>query len=291
MSASAIASSPFLRVLDDGSLIHVHPLPQVRAQFDASNKLDDVNYHNGPVVTHSQMYAIFWRPAGTYMSAKYESTIELFFRNVGGTAQYNTLTQYYDQRFPILNASNFAGAWTDTSPYPADFNKGGSGDRDLHAEVLKAISVNHWAQGGITPIYVILTASKAPDDGWAACAYHGSFPSNSTTYVYAIVPYQHDYGPHGCGTPSNVWPNDRDADQPIATMWHEQAEATTDPNTSGHAGGWFSNRTGAEIGDLCETTYGPLAADGSDTTLHGHDFVTQEIWANWHAKCYQGQTR
>jgi hypothetical protein len=225
------------------------------------------------------------------MDAKYEPVIKRFFNDVGHTTQYNILSQYYDRRFGIQNASSFGGAWTDTSQYPPDFANGDSGDRDLHAEILKAIAVNHWAQGGITPIYAIFTSSNAPDDRWAACAYHASFASDDTIYIYAIVPYQHDYGPHGCGTPSNVWPNDRDADQTVDTLWHEQAESTSDPNTNPRFGAWYSDRSGAEIADLCETSYGRLRRDGSDTTLHGHRYVTQEIWSNFNYHCVQTQRR
>ena len=155
--------------------------------------------------------------------------------------------------------------------------------------MLKAVAINHWPRGGVTPIFTIFTASGAPDDRWAACAYHGAFRAGAP-YVYAIVPYQHDYGKHGCGTPTDVWPNDRDADQTIDTYWHEQAEATSDP-LGGRYGAWYSDRSGAEIADLCQTTYGRIHPDGADTILHGHPFVTQEIWSNFNYHCAQHQRR
>ena len=288
--SSAIAS-PYVRVLSDGTVVHVHPLPDARAAFAGAHPAlpDHVEYHNGRIVKHATLYAIYWQPTGTYMSPKYQPVINEYFQDVGTTPQYKILTQYYDTSSHILNASSFGGSWTDTSPYPSDFTNGNTGDKDLHKEVLKAIAANHWPSGGIGPIFIIFTASKSPADQWAACAYHGSFNSGTATYAYSIVPYQHDYGPHGCGTPSNVWPNDRDADQTIDTLWHEQAEATSDPNTSGvkNTGGWYSNQSGAEIGDLCQTSYGPLRTDGSDTTLHDHNYVTQEMWSNLGYTCLQ----
>ncbi|MEO9171062.1 MAG: hypothetical protein ABI282_09185 [Candidatus Baltobacteraceae bacterium] len=284
-------NSPYVRVLADGSIVHVHPLPQDRAAFEAANPAlpDHVEYHNGSIVKLAALYAIYWQPTGSYMSPKYKPVINEYFKDVGTTKQYKILAQYSDKNSHILNTSNFGGSWTDTAPYPKDFNNGNTGDKDLHAEVLKAIAKNHWPAGGYAPIFVIFTASQSPADGWAACAYHGSFAKSSATYAYAIVPYQHDFGPMGCGTPSKVWPNDRDADQTIDTLWHEQAEATSDPNTSGtpNTGGWYSNVSGREIGDLCQTSYGKLRSDGSDTTLHDHNYVTQEMWSNLGYTCLQ----
>ncbi|MDP9025081.1 MAG: hypothetical protein M3N13_06900 [Candidatus Eremiobacteraeota bacterium] len=281
-------NSPYVRVLPDGTVLHVHPLPQDQSRSAVASK-DQVQYHGGSIVKSATLYAIYWQPAGSFMSPKYQSVINEYFKDIGTTKQYKILTQYYDKSSHILNASTFGGSWTDTSPYPKDFTNGNSGDKDLHQEVLKAVAANHWPAGGIGPTFIIFTASKSPADSWAACAYHGSFVSSASTYVYSIVPYQHDYGVHGCGTPSNVWPNDRDADQTIDTLWHEQAEATSDPDTSGapNTGGWYSNTTGREIGDICQTSYGKLRSDGSDTTLHDHNYVTQEMWSNLGLTCLQ----
>jgi hypothetical protein len=277
-------SSPYIRTGPEGNVIHVYPLPQNRPAVQFATK--NVTYHGGPVIHSSTAYAIFMRPTGTYMSPLYETAIEDFYDDIGGTAQYNILTQYTDTAGPILNQATFGAAWTDTAAYPSGFGSSNSGDKDLHTEVLKAVKTNGWPSGGMGPVYFIFTAQKAPDDSWAACAYHSAFSSNGHTYVYAIVPYQHDYGADGCGTKNNgTWPNDRDADETIDTMWHEYAEAVSDPASPG---AWY-NGGGSEIGDLCQTSYGPLASDGSDVTDGDSNFVTQMIWSNYGSKCVQTQ--
>jgi hypothetical protein len=223
------------------------------------------------------MYAIYWKPPGFHMSPKYIPTINRFFNDVGAaTKQYNILTQYSDTNGHPLNSSSLGGAWTDTSAFPPGMNDG-----TVRAEVLKAISVNHWPTGGYQPIFVLFTASKAKVD-FALCAYHGNFIHGGNQVIYSIVPYQHDVGPQGCGTPTNKWPNDRDADQTIDTLWHEEAEAVSDPVNA-----WWRNSDGQEIGDICQTSYGPRGHDGGNTTLNGHRYITQELQSNKDHNCVQ----
>ena len=276
--ATQPAGSPFVRVLLDGSRVHVYPLPQVRAAYAGAMRRDRVEYHGGDVIHHSIPYAIYWRPNGYVMSAKYQPVIDRFFHDVGTTDQYDILVQYYDRAGKPQNASTFGGSWVDTTPYPAKLNDG-----DFRKEVLKAIAVNGWPKGGIGPVFFIFTASKAPDQ-FAYCAYHGNFVSGGRNVIYSPVPYQRDLGPHGCGTPSKVFPNDQAADLTIDTLWHEEAESISDPIDA-----WYSNRTGAEIGDICSTSYGPIGRDGGDTTLHGHRYVTQELWSNFDNRCVQSE--
>lgn len=272
-----LAQSPFLHVLSDGTRIHVYPPPAVRQAWAPFLARAHMNYHGGLVIDQSVPYNIFWQPTGTYMSPKYQPTIHLFDDDIGNTSMYDILVQYSDTNGNPLNMSTFGGQWVDTSPYARPMN-----DRAVRNEVIKAITTNGWPAGGIQPIFFVFTASKAPV-GFAACAYHGNFTYQGQPVIYSIVPYQRDYGPHGCGTPSKVFPNDQDADLTIDTMWHEFGESVSDPVNA-----WYSNASGAEIGDVCETSYGPLRSDGSDVTLNnGGRFVTQELWSNRDNSCKQ----
>lgn len=268
-----------VRVMPDGSLIHIYPPPWLRPMTGPNTA--PVQYHGGSVIHKSALYAIFWRPAGFYMSPKYIPTIKRFFNDVGaGTRQYDILTQYTDANGHPLNSSSLGGSWTDTSDFPQNMNDG-----TVRAEVLKAIGVKHWPAGGYKPVFVVFTASKAKVD-FALCAYHGNFLNNGQQVAYSIVPYQHDVGPEGCGTPTLIWPNDRDADQTIDTLWHEEAEAISDPVNA-----WWRNSDGQEIADICQTTYAPRGPDGGNTTLNGHRYITQELQSNLDGKCKQHEPK
>lgn len=273
-SQSRIAAGPTVRVMPDGTLIHIYLPPWQRP---VQPNTAPVQYHGGMVIDQSVMYAIYWKPKGFFMTHKYIPTIDRFFTDVGaGTKMYDILTQYSDTDGNPINSSSLGGSWIDHSPYPPTMNDG-----TVRAEVQKAIRHNGWPKGGYQPIFVVFTASQAKVN-FALCAYHGAFPLNGQQVAYSIVPYQHDVGPHGCGTPTDKWPNDRDADQTIDTLWHEEAEAISDPVNA-----WWRNSDGSEIGDICQTTYGPRGPDGGNVTLNGNRYITQEMQSNKDGMCVQ----
>jgi hypothetical protein len=270
-----VPSGPTIRVMPDGSIIHIYLPPWERSNVVPNT--NPVDYHGGKVNDRSKLFAIYWQPSGFYMSPKYKPTINRFFDDVGsGTKMYDILTQYTDKDGAPKNASSRGGAWTDTTPFPAKMD-----DAVVRAEVGKAIVKNQWPTGGYNAIFVVFTASKAKVN-FALCAYHGSYKSGTQQVIYSIVPYQHDVGPTGCGTPTHKWPNDRDADQTIDTLWHEEAESISDPVQA-----WWRDSDGQEIGDICQTSYGPRFKDGGDVTLNGHDYITQELQSNKDHKCVQ----
>jgi hypothetical protein len=130
--SASIPSGPAIRVMPDGSIIHIDLPPWERP--NSGPHTAPVQYHGGSVIDQSVMYAIFWQPPGYYMSPKYKPTIERFFNDVGaGTRQYQILTQYSDSDGNPLNSSSLGGAWTDTAKFPAHMNDG-----TVRAEVLKA---------------------------------------------------------------------------------------------------------------------------------------------------------
>jgi hypothetical protein len=276
---SVVTQSPYVRNMPDGTVLHVYPLPADAKAYAAAHPSAsmDVNYHGGRVLDESTAYAIYWQPDGFFMSPKYETVIDQFFHDIGSTAMYDILPQYRDTDGVPRNISHFGGGFVDITPYPLHMN-----DASIRDEVRHAIALNGWPKGGYDAIFFVFTASKAKD-AFAYCAYHSDFSMSGKPVVYSIVPYQRDLGPHGCGTPSEVFPNDRDADLTIDTLWHEMAESISDPVDA-----WFRNSDGSEIADICQNDYGPLAPDGSDVALrNGHHYVTQEIWSNAGTACLQ----
>lgn len=272
-------SSPYNRVFPNGQHVHIYPVPSLRATMvQNSHRGAYVNYNGGQVIDYAQAYAIYWRPAGSYMSPKYMSTITRFLRDLGSTPTYEILTQYSDHDGHIQNATTVGGRWIDARPYPANMD-----DSSIQDEVKRAIAFNHWPSGGYRALYFVFTAAGAPVS-FGYCAYHGAFGSKAAPVVYSLMPYQHDISSSGCGTPTTVFPNDEDSDQTIDTLYHEYAEAATDPNLDAW---WWSSGDGSEVGDLCNSAYSPRRSDGSDVTLHGDNYINQEVWSNSTGECKQ----
>jgi hypothetical protein len=84
----------------------------------------NLTYHGGPVMHTNTTYAIYDLPAGSTMSASYQTLLNQFLTDVGvasgsTTNVYSTDTQYYDGSGPIAYSSAFGGAFVDTThPIP-----------------------------------------------------------------------------------------------------------------------------------------------------------------------------
>jgi hypothetical protein len=255
----------------------------------------------------STTYAIYWLPAGMHFEpsgddASYQRIIDRFLSDIGGTPMYNIVTQYsYDSNHrlviggPILNKSTFGGWYVDTTPYP---HAGSAADPvtlpDLASEVPRALHAAGWAPGA-DKIFFVFTAANlniclspgrctVQPSGSAAlswCAVHGGVPAGGLAAIFAVMPAIASYD----GCPQAVTgqsPNgDAAADTEVNAISHELFESVTDP-FGGFAGGWYDGSpNNGEIGDKCQSLHDlPIAADGSDVTLHGHGYLLQAEWSN-----------
>lgn len=265
---------------------------QSRAVATDSN---NVTYHFGSVMSGTtHVYAIFWEPTGN-VSASYNSLLERYFQDVGGSPLYRNNTQYYDisGSFGIPKAPTntvLAGSVVDRSPYPESPLL----DRDIQNEVTKIDAslpgtglggLIH--PGGLDTLFFVFTeagqnlcfdSSHAQCASNSFCAYHSSFGG----MIYAAMPYAASFlcdlgGPY---------PNDRAADLTINTASHEQMEATTDPLLTG---GWYdSNGLQGEIADKCNFFFGPRNSTGADVTWNGHGYLVQQEWDNQVSGCVLG---
>ncbi|MBV9616841.1 MAG: hypothetical protein JO031_15410 [Ktedonobacteraceae bacterium] len=244
----------------------------------ASNNL---TYNGGPVMAGTmQAYLIFWEPSGSYVSPSYNSLIQRYFNDVGGSGLYHNNTQYTDSSGNAPSNVTLAGTWVDTTPYPSTTLQ----DSDIQNEVSNALSTNGWAPA-ITNMFFVFTAKSENicDSGSCSfsqfCAYHNYFGTNT---IYAAMPYAgtdlQGCGPLPAGSPNN----DADADAEISTTSHEQMEAATDPLLSA----WIDSG-GQEIGDKCAYNYGQTASDGSNENWNGHPYIVQQEWDNAQSGCVQ----
>jgi outer membrane protein assembly factor BamB len=268
---------------------------------------DALLYNGGPVMQSGSVnYAIFWEPPtlqdgeSTGVSATYNSLLERYFSDSGGSSLYGTATQYYDAfTGHIVNNSSFGGAWVDTAPYPASdctdsATPGGClTDAQIEAEVTQAMSVNGWT-GGMNHMFFVFTSDgegSCFDSSNNACsftyycAYHSVFSDNNNNpVIYANMPYTGtNLSACGVSTSPN---NDFDADSTINVTSHEQMEAVTDPLLNA----WYDSQ-GNEIGDKCAWNFGDVSLDNGQANeqWNQHYYITQQEWSNALNGCTQGE--
>ena len=237
---------------------------------------NNLNYGGGPVMGGTtNVYAIFWEPTGN-VSANYNSLIQRYFNDVGGSGLYAINTQYTDSSGAAPSNAVLAGTWVDNSAYPESPLL----DSDIQNEVSNALSANGWTPSNDNIFFVFTEAgqdlcfdsSQSQCASNAFCAYHNFFGSNT---IYAAMPYAASFS---CNPGSS--PNNDDADQTINVTSHEQMEAATDPLLNA-----WSDSSGQENGDKCAWQFGPLASDGSDVNWNGNPYIVQEEWDNAISGC------
>ncbi len=266
-------------------------------------------YHFGQVMHTLKAYVVFWLPNGQTFApgesnTTFESLVQQYFKDVGGTAFYNLLTQYWDGNGPVRNVVQFGGSYVDTTPYPhAGSMADPLTDGDIRATVARAVTANSWPDDHQSDEVFVVTGYNIEEcaggactfpqgsSGQSFCGYHDTtndgtiytFVGDSLytyigNYVYSCVPPSFGvYGP----TPNGPIPyGNAYADSVINVFSHEQFESVTDPI---NATGWNSNSssTEGEIGDLCATSFGPTNAQGATVTLaNGHSYVLQKEFSN-----------
>lgn len=314
--ALALASLPFARVAGARNsapashapaattrphIFPVHTGGQPIRPSSRSSGADQMLYHGGPVMkTSSITYAIFWEPAqlqagdSAYVSPTYNSLIQRYFNDIGGSGLYANNTQYYDTTGHIVASSTFGGAWVDTSAYPT------SGctdvatpsncltDAQIQAEVQKALVANSWI-GGLTHMFYVFTARGEGScfDSYSLscaftqyCGYHSYTGGSGAAIIYANMPYTGTLLA-GCGVPSTA-NNDEDADSTISVISHEQMEAVTDPQLNA----WFDT-SGSEIGDKCSWNFGNVSLENGNANVQWNSnfYIVQQEWSNAISGC------
>ena len=235
-------------------------------------------YHGGAVMGGtSRVYAIFWEPAGWFVSSTYNSLITRYFNDIGGSPLYHNNVQYRDSGGNLASNAVLAGTYVDRTPYPSN----PISDAQVQVEVTHARAVNGWATS-IHNIFFVFTArnesiciSPSICSFTTFCGYHGFFGSGT---IYAAMPYT-GTSLGGCGVPAS--PNrDFDADSTINVASHEQNEAATDP----YLDAWF-DASGNEIGDKCNFNFGSILPSGGDVVFNGHPYMVQKEWDNLKGGC------
>ncbi len=298
---------------------HVLGVRGFQARMFAVQGSGNLTYHGGPVMKGpTKSIAIFWEPstlqsgAAGIVSGAFNSTIQRYFKDVGGHGLYGNNTQYSS----IKNSSKLSKTFVDTSAYPATAcpsvfatatqHKNCLTDGQIQAEVSKAMTALG-TTGGLNELYFVfldkaeytcIDASACylyPLDSHGKpqgyCAYHSNFTVATKPVLYADMPYGDTPFSSSAGSASSLctglsaFPNDRSADIEIGITSHEQMEAVTDP--LGNA--WFDS-VGFEIGDKCAYDYTGSTLDGglADEQWVSHFYSMQTEYSNSTASCIAG---
>ncbi len=263
-----------------------------------------LNFHDGDVMHAMTAYLVFWLPRGQTFEpsgsdTRFETLVAQYFNDIGGSAFYGLLTQYWDYRGSVINDVTLGGTYVDTTAYPrAGTRADPLSTDDIEKEVAQAIRANGWTVDGEHEVFIftgynIQSCNIAPSgkecsfssDGRHYCAYHSDFPTSASTdnAIYAYMPVVADCVQLN-GVPSSTSPNhDMIADALLNFTSHEHFESASDP----YGKGWYdTDPSSGEIGDKCEYRFGTIRADGSNVTLgHGHSYLLQAEWSNHAGGC------
>jgi hypothetical protein len=251
-----------------------------------------LQYLGGPVERQtSTNFTVFWQPAGATISASYQSLVNRYFSDVGGSSFYGLLTQYGDTGGSIVNSSGLGGTWVDTTPYPSNPLT----DSDIQLAALRGINTNNWPVDitGVNPNNIVVYTASGEEVCAAPgvcssnvfCGYHSHLAAsngvNTVDIKYASIPYGGNHIAQ-CGTPTA--PNgDAAADGAINISSHEHFETVTDPEP-GLAPAWMDSNQ-QEIGDKCLGMFGSINGQGASLALNGHPYVLQQEWSNLAGQC------
>ena len=294
-------------VSDSGNVVHMLFSAPIEAQNAAQNApaaqgagfaptATNLVYGTGPVMRNPTNYLIFWQPPGrAAFPAGYQTAIEKFFQNVGGTPFYNIVTQYGDSSgTPVPNATSLgAPSFTDTTTAPPSGNDGTVAhpltDGDIQNEVTVALAANPaWASPSVNVEYFVFTPSDVDEcfnssscfaitggSNGAYCAYHSFF--NGTT-IYAYQPFASNGSCYPSTAIQNLgYPNSQAVDVVLGEVSHEMIESNTDPLLNAWQG---TSGITDEIGDKCNFIFGYVAPDGTNVVLNGNRFKIQEEFSN-----------
>lgn len=279
--------------------------------LNAKSSKAPLAYHGGPVMSTNFNYTIYWSPTGaSAYPAGYEAGVNRYFEDLahdsGGLQNTDSVLIQYGAggaEFANYN-SHFAGALSDTDPYPANGCAAAAiclTDQQIRSEIAGFVEAQKLPTD-LQHEYFLLTPAgvescleakeKSCSDGTphpGFCAYHGFIPVNTGVLIYANDPYVAGLS---CD-PGESHPNENPSDAAIAGgLAHEHSESLTDPQLSS----WYDSK-GQEVADKCrtfkaKTEFGePLgkAPDGADynQVINGDLYWFQQEWSNETAGCSQ----
>jgi hypothetical protein len=301
IAGSSLASAhPAAEAVSPGT--EVLPIFRGHVQPASSHKPirnNNLSSHGGSIQVTPTVYISWWGPewgsgfsTGGYSSTTAQTYNSDFFSNVGGSHWNNVVKQYCDNVpsgtqscssvagavFIQNPASQFGGAWNDTTAVPAS---------PTQTDIFNAAKRLQTHFGALDPeaTYMVYTPHGKSMNGFGTqwCAWHSSGSTSSGQLAYGYIPYMPDAGT-SCGmnfiNSNNTYGNGY-FDGFSVVAGHEYSEAETDPFPNS---GWL-DRNGAENADKCA-----WSASSTNITLGSHSYAVQPTWSNASSGCATSAT-
>jgi hypothetical protein len=246
--------------MPDTPMLGAHFARGVRAaEVSQAPSNPNLIWHNGAIMTSSQVIAIYWGRSWTGSNPKIAG-LASFYAGLNASSYMNTNTEYTGTNGQVGKAVTYAGAYVDTTSAP----KTAPRTSTILAEVCKVIPANQLATNGYYPVYV---DTKRGHAGY--CAWHSYGTCNGVPIQFGFF-FNLDGDP-GCDPGDVVTGHSQGLAALGNVSGHEISEAVTDPRN----GGWWDS-TGAENADKCAWTFG----DPFVTLNNGTQWMVQGNWSN-----------
>lgn len=215
--------------------------------------------------------------------------------NLSNSSLWSSLSTYYYKKVTngittyvnVSSTINFGGyVIENTNPYGTTLNT-----PSIHALIQTQITNGVFPYSNMS-VYMVVFSPETKYTYFCAgtCGWHSHAPlAGSTTGERFVFGVSGSCGHcSGCGTRlGDLTPNgNKNADNTLNVVWHEIAEAVTDPYISA----WFREQ---EIADFCQWTYTTatqgtyLASNGAwaNTKVGTKDYLVQPVWSNVYNRC------
>ncbi len=239
---------------------------------------NDIDYHNGPVMTGTINAYFIW-----YGNWGGDTAVDILtdeIENIGGTPWFNINSTYYSGSGRTVkyvgNSVAYKGATTD------DYSHGKSlSDDDVFGIVTDAITSGRLPKDA-NAVYFVLTSPDVDETSGfcgAYCGWHTYGRLGTTDIKFAFIGGAARC-PETCTRTRLRSPNDNaGADGMASILAHELSESATDPLLNG----WYS-KDGEENADKCAWVFGNVyvAPNGASANVQWgpRDFLVQENWVN-----------
>ncbi|KAJ3030293.1 UNVERIFIED_CONTAM: hypothetical protein HDU68_009564 [Siphonaria sp. JEL0065] len=226
-------------------------------------------YKNGPVLANIEVFVVYYGADATF-----QNETNAFYAGIVSSSLMTMMSQYSTPTQSI-GKGKFIGSYVQTTNVKKNLV-----ESDIGAIVANLVNTgiinpnsNYYVPVHLAPS-VLLSGQCS-----SFCAFHDSVSTNKGRVSFGMMPDTSVPSCLGkCGvTGKNVTP----FETTCVNAAHELSEAVTDPQPSS---GWV-DKSGNEIGDLCNPTWGYVT--GAD----GNSYLIQGEWSNSANSCWLGDVK